>query len=351
MTTAATLANPFHAQRFAAARAAAPASSANNSAAKLAATAESFAAALTRVKAATTPSTQSAASSTQSAPATHSDVLSQSRSLLDMIQQAQSGTQTGTVTGNTDTNTTTNTDTSVDTTGFAFPQLPQPTATAIQTGNLPWLKAPTYLVAASALPEGSEAVASRPSVKEFMDKTGVDVTTASSVLYSVAGANRDLRDWSAIMASADPLSSARASAAAQYNTTTATTAIAPAADRVLARSGNFAVLKDETGSSSGILSLVDHEGKLLRQLPDNPATILAAARDYGFDVRDLAGIATQLDAAGIENTNKVDYAALANGGLGTEYDWREDALASRKGVHGQETLAANRAVATAYGYA
>lgn len=346
MNTTATLANPFRAQRIAAAQA--TAATAGSGTAKLAATAETFAATVARLS---TAASATGTATSQAAPATRLDTLSETRSLLNMIQQAQAGTSVGTVTA---TDTATATDSSVATSNFAFPQLPQPVATDIQTGDLPWLKAPSYLVAASALTDGRQSVSEKPSVKEFMDKTGVDFNTACNTLSGVIGSNLDRRDWGAIMASADPLSSARASAAAQYNATagatTSSNASATDIGQTIARSGNFAVIADTADQDGGSLFLVDQQGNPLRKLPDNPAAILAAARDFGFDVRALAGIAEQLEAGGHAQPDHVDYAALADGALGSKNDWRKDALVDKKGAYGAENLAANRALATEYGY-
>ena len=53
-------------------------------------------------------------------------------------------------------------------------------------------------------------------MKQLMD-AGVDSTTASELLYGVVGANKDTRDWDAIMASGDPIAAARAATAAMYS--------------------------------------------------------------------------------------------------------------------------------------
>ena len=50
-----------------------------------------------------------------------------------------------------------------------------------------------------------------------MDATGADFLTASNVIYGDVGANLDTRDWGAIMASADPLGSAKTGLATMYS--------------------------------------------------------------------------------------------------------------------------------------
>ena len=45
----------------------------------------------------------------------------------------------------------------------------------------------------------------KPNMKEFIDATGIDSSAASEILYGTIGALTDTRDWSAIMASEDPV--------------------------------------------------------------------------------------------------------------------------------------------------
>jgi hypothetical protein len=49
----------------------------------------------------------------------------------------------------------------------------------------------------------------RPSITDFMNKTGADFRTASDMVHGVVGSNQDTRDWAAIMASDDPLAASR----------------------------------------------------------------------------------------------------------------------------------------------
>ncbi len=57
----------------------------------------------------------------------------------------------------------------------------------------------------------------KPNMAAFMNATGVDARTASSTLYGVIGSHDDYRDWNAIMASENPLASARAATGAMYD--------------------------------------------------------------------------------------------------------------------------------------
>ena len=86
--------------------------------------------------------------------------------------------------------------------------------------------------------------AQRPDVKEFMDRSGAPFLDASELIYGVVGSNTDVRDWSAIMASEDPISAARQATGQMYGRTDITpranAAYIGASDTV-AKEGNFAV--------------------------------------------------------------------------------------------------------------
>lgn len=61
--------------------------------------------------------------------------------------------------------------------------------------------------------------AQRPSIKEFMDRSKAPFLDASELIYGVVGSNTDVRDWSAIMASDDPISAARQATGQMYGRT------------------------------------------------------------------------------------------------------------------------------------
>lgn len=139
--------------------------------------------------------------------------------------------------------------------------------------------------------------ASRPNIKEFMDRTGAEFLDASELLYGVVGSNTDVRDWSAIMASADPVTSARQATGQMYGRTD----ITPREDAhymggsdTVAQEGNFAIrlLKDEEDQvvDQG-LKLIDAQGLLLRDAGSNPETMARNAWLFGFDTQPLARLA------------------------------------------------------------
>jgi|GEM_PF-3262196 len=194
----------------------------------------------------------------------------------------------------------------------------------------------------------------RPSLAEFMTRTGAGVQESVQALYGSTGSNQDYRDWTKIMASSDPLLAARQASNALYNSDIA---YAPSdgakADptNTIARSGNFAWL-DINGQKG--LYAVDSQGGVLRSVNMEASSILRAAEDFGLNPSDLNGLADQLDAAGVAykpgqqyagSNAGVDLRDLAAGGLGAAYDWRTDANASLKGPGGAAAAASDAALA------
>lgn len=151
--------------------------------------------------------------------------------------------------------------------------------------------------AKSWLTTAEAAQASRPNVKEFMDRAGAKFLDASELIYGVVGSNTDVRDWSAIMASDDPISAARQATGQMYgrtDITPRTDATYMGASDTLAKAGNFAVrlLKDELNQIKDQgLKLIDAQGLLLRDAGTSPETIARNAWLFGFDTQPLAKLA------------------------------------------------------------
>jgi hypothetical protein len=139
--------------------------------------------------------------------------------------------------------------------------------------------------------------AQRPNVKEFMDRSGAPFVDASELIYGVVGSNTDVRDWSAIMASDDPMSAARQATGQMYgrtDTTPRTDAVYMGASDTVAKEGNFAVrlLKDENNKALDQgLKLIDAQGLFLRDAGSNPEAIARNAWLFGFDTQPLAKLA------------------------------------------------------------
>lgn len=151
--------------------------------------------------------------------------------------------------------------------------------------------------AKSWLTTAEAAQASRPNVKEFMDRAGAKFLDASELIYGVVGSNTDVRDWAAIMASDDPISAARQATGQMYgrtDITPRTDATYMGASDTLAKAGNFAVrlLKDELNQIKDQgLKLIDAQGLLLRDAGTSPETISRNAWLFGFDTQPLAKLA------------------------------------------------------------
>ena len=147
-----------------------------------------------------------------------------------------------------------------------------------------------------------EATAARPNMREFMDATGASAADASELLYGVIGSNADLRDWSKIMASSNPVDAARAATGQlynsdkeyalvnhpdfgtlQFNETLAESSLS--SKTVLSQSGNFADI--ETGAGANALMAVSSTGLLLRGAGSNQEQIGRTAWLFGFDVPEI----------------------------------------------------------------
>jgi hypothetical protein len=144
-------------------------------------------------------------------------------------------------------------------------------------------------------PEASRA--SRPNITTFMDRTGLHFRDACSMIFGVVGSNTDVRDWSAIMASDDPVTAARQATAQMYGRTDITprsNASYMNNNNTLAREGNFAIrqLKDGQGQvTEQGLKLIDAQGLVLRDAGGSAKKIARNAWLFGFDTQPLAKLA------------------------------------------------------------
>lgn len=237
---------------------------------------------------------------------------------------------------------------------------PATDASAGAAWQAPWLKgaesADQYLHQADA--DQATRQRGKPDTAQFMRATGCDFATASSLLYGVVGSNEDYRNWDAIMASADPVQSARQATGALYNSDlpyTDGSGFKPDSQQTLATSGNFAWLRVEEREG---LWLLNNQGEALRQVHFSAPEILRATREFGLDPADLSSLADQMDARGIKyapgarytgSDHGVDLRNLAQGGMGAAYDWTSDPLAHLKGPGAQDAVAANALMAREMG--
>ncbi len=148
------------------------------------------------------------------------------------------------------------------------------------------------------------SAAHRPDIKSFMDSSGASFEDAAELLYGVIGSNTDTRDWQAIMASGDPVTTARRATGQMYGDPGGTLredASYLGADDTVARSGPFALrqLKNDEGDvvDSG-LKLVDAHGLLLRDAGRDAASIRRNAWLFGMDIAQAAPLVAP--AAGVD---------------------------------------------------
>ena len=150
----------------------------------------------------------------------------------------------------------------------------------------------------------AQAIAARPNMREFMDATGVDAADASELLYGVIGSNADLRDWSKIMASGNPVDAVRAATGQMYNsdkeyalvkhqdygqlTFPVTLAESSLSSKtVVQQQGNFATIEADGGSQQTVA--VSSTGLILRGAGSTQAQIERTAWLFGFDASGLFG--------------------------------------------------------------
>lgn len=150
----------------------------------------------------------------------------------------------------------------------------------------------------------AQARASRPNMREFMDATGLTAADASELLYGVIGSNADLRDWSKIMASGNPVDAARAATGQLYNSdkdyalvkhqdygqlnfeeTLAQSSLP--SKTVVQQQGNFATIEADNGLQHTMA--VSSTGLILRGAGTTQAQIERTAWLFGFDASGLFG--------------------------------------------------------------
>lgn len=137
------------------------------------------------------------------------------------------------------------------------------------------------------------SLANRPNLKQLMDRTGLEFLDASDLIYGVIGSNTDIRDWTQIMASNDPVTAVRQATAEMYGRTNIekrTDATYIEAEDTVAKEGNFAIrlLKDEEEKvvDQG-LKITDAQGLILRDAGKTPEQIARNAWLFGISTHIL----------------------------------------------------------------
>ena len=142
----------------------------------------------------------------------------------------------------------------------------------------------------------------KPNMGEFIDATGVNVADASELLYGVIGSNADLRDWTQIMESDNPVDAVRAATEQLYNSdkpyqlvhhvdygtlkfeeTLAANSLS--SKNVISQTGNFAEI--QTDADKSVTMAVSSSGLLLRAAGTSQAQIERTAWLFGFDTEEL----------------------------------------------------------------
>ena len=149
------------------------------------------------------------------------------------------------------------------------------------------------------LDDQDEARRNRPNLKAFMDITNLSVTDASELLYGVIGSNADLRDWSKIMASGNPVDAARAATGQLYKSDKeyelvnhssygeaeyddVLNSLSLSSQTVLRQQGNFATVQRDDWRESALV--VSGSGLILRGAGTSKAQLERTAWLFGFDL-------------------------------------------------------------------
>ena len=151
-----------------------------------------------------------------------------------------------------------------------------------------------------------------PNIAEFRARTGVDFKAAAFYLGGAIGRSPDMRDWTAIMASDDPLAAVRRATgellgpgehAAQVAAELEDMGYRPAQGRdIVAQAGNFAVIDHGVSKAGQRLSLeiVDSNGHIGYPVYWDETSIRDAGKNFGISLAPLAELAEQLDAKGLK---------------------------------------------------
>jgi hypothetical protein len=124
-------------------------------------------------------------------------------------------------------------------------------------------------------------------------------------------------------------------------------------------SGRIGLDLNAQGIPSRVVYL-DDDGSVLTTSSFNARRILENADRFGIDLQDLNELGAQLDSAGVGykpyelypgtgSDHGIDFNDLANGGLGTAYDWRKDDNAALKGPGAEAKAAEAKAFADSKG--
>lgn len=126
------------------------------------------------------------------------------------------------------------------------------------------------------------------------------------------------------------------------------------------RHGRLSIDMHADGQRINGMSYFDEAGQKLTTSGFWPQDILRQCERFNIPLSDLHGLGPQLDAAGVRykpyeqyagtgSNHGIDLDDLATGGMGTAYDWTQDALVHLKGPSARSQLQADQALAQRLG--
>jgi hypothetical protein len=160
--------------------------------------------------------------------------------------------------------------------------------------------------------------------------------------------------------SASTQGTATASFAAELAATTRSEAASSAAEgKADFVSGRIGIDLDRRGVPSAVVYF-DESGNKLRASIFTAENILKYTKQFGIDLNDLKGLGAQLDGAGVGyrpyelykgtgSDHGVNFDDLIVGGMGSAYDWTQDANVAEKGARGLALLEEAKALASELG--
>lgn len=196
----------------------------------------------------------------------------------------------------------------------------------------------------------------RPTTEQFIAVTGADEALAQSLIQSIP--QNDLRDWSKIMASDNPLEAAQAATAAYYMTpglygagqTINTGQMVDAVDNIIGQTDQLYAYASPSDSSSqyGIgnvqIGIKTPDGVQLTQLgPLSSPTFGENLARFGYGAEDLAELIPQIEGYYADNFNYVpDYQKVGtyNGQVysdsGQNFQYSPEAIAAYTAAYGDQ---------------
>ena len=121
-------------------------------------------------------------------------------------------------------------------------------------------------------------------------------------------------------------------------------------------SGTGVAVNADSRGQPGTFTYLSEDGTALNSTSFNAADLYKYADELGMDLSNIGQLGAKLDATGVGykpyelykgtgSDHGIDFQDIAQGGMGTAYDWTQDPLAHLKGPTGVKSLANNQALA------